>query len=375
MEFRKESIALLIGVLLTLVVSYFIVESFIIPIIFSFLLVYILYPLYSKVKKYTKTHTLTSLLIILFFLLMILIPIFMMFVQLSTEVLSLDSVEVEASLLKADTYFEEKFNLEVDFIGEYELFLTSFQVFITDIVLKIPHFLFQLFLIVFFYYYFSREYNFEILFLKKFFGELKFEVLSNRFKQLVDGIIYGQILVRFIQALVGLVGFFLLGLDNIFLWAFIMFFVSFLPLIGTGLVWLPLAIIEFLHQNYIIAILILVLGFFISAIDNILLPHLISGKTKIGPVIILISILGGIEFFGIYGLLLGPFVLGALIVFYEEIFFEYAKKNPRIRKFVWDEKERDRYRTIKSKRLREEYVLLVNKKYELNIKKSELNIT
>lgn len=372
MELRKESIALGIGVFLTLIISYFIIESFIIPLLFTFLLVYVLYPLYSKVKNFTKNHTVSSLIIIFFFLFLILIPFFMMFVQLSEEVLSLDTNEVEESLGKANIYFLEKYNLEVDFIGEYQLFLEKFQLLITDVVLQIPHFLFQIFLIVFFYYYFSREYNFEILLLKKIFGKNKFEILSQRFKQLVDGIIYGQILVRFIQAVIGLIGFLILGLDNVFLWAFLMFFVSFLPLVGTGLVWLPLAGLELIHGNYTTGILVVILGIFISSIDNLLLPYLISGKTKIGPVVILISILGGIELFGIYGLLLGPFVLGALVVFFEEIFYEFAKKNPRIRKFVWSEEERLKYRSMESGVIREEYSQLINKKYELKARKKEV---
>lgn len=371
MEMKKESLALGFGVIITLITSYFIIESFLVPLIFSFLLVYILYPIYSRLKKYIKNHTITSLLIIFLFLFLILIPFFMMFVQLSNEVLSLDTQKVEGSLSKGDKFFLEKYNLEIDFVGEYQLFLEKAQQMITSVVLQIPQFLFQIFLIVFFYYYFSREYNFEILFLKKVFGDTKFKILSSRFKQLVDGIIYGQILVRFIQAIIGLIGFLLLGIENAFLWAFLMFFISFLPLVGTGLVWLPIAGLEFLHGHYIIGTLVIVLGIIISSIDNILLPHLISGKTRVGPVIILISILGGIELFGIYGLLLGPFVLGAFIVFFEEIFYEFAKKNPRIRKFVWEERERKKYRSLESEVLREEYADVINKKYELEAKKKE----
>ncbi len=371
MEVRKESIALGIGVFLTLIISYFIVESFIVPLLFTLLLVYILHPLYLKLKKHIKSHTITSLIIILLFLLIILIPFFMMFIQLSTEVLALDTEKVEQSLSNANIYFLEKYNLEVDFVAEYELFLNRFQEIITGVVLQIPQFLFQIFLIIFFFYYFSREYNFEILLLQKIFGKGKFEVLSLRFKLLVDGIIYGQILVRFIQALIGLIGFLFLGIENAFLWAFIMFFISFLPLVGTGLVWLPLAALEAIHNEYVCAILLIILGIFISSIDNILLPHLISGKTKIGPVIILISILGGIELFGIYGLLLGPFVLGAFVVFFEEIFYEFAKKNPRIRKFVWEESEREKYRSLESPMLREEYANMINKKYEFETRKGK----
>ncbi len=372
MEIKKDIFFLVFGVFITILISYFIIRSFIIPLLFTFLLVYILYPLYSRLKKYTKTHTLTSLIIIFSFLILFLIPFFMLFVQISTEVLSIDSQKVESSLLHANNYFKENFNLNVNFLDEYNLFLSKSQEFVTDLVLQVPEFLFQIFLIVFFYYYFSREYNLEILLFKRMFGELRFENLKCRFKNLVDAIIYGQILVRVIQSFIGLIGFLILGIDNAFLWSFIMFFVSFLPLIGTGLVWLPLGVLNFLNGNYFTAILIILLGIFISFIDNLLLPYLISDKAKVGPVLILISILGGIEVFGIYGILLGPFILGTLFVLFEEVFSEFANKNPRIRKFIWSELEREKYRSLKTDAARAQYVKILTKKYEIEEKQDNL---
>ena len=56
-------------------------------------------------------------------------------------------------------------------------------------------------------------------------------------------------------------------------------------------------------------------------IDNFIRPRLVSGKTKVHPVLILIGVLGGLRIFGFVGMLIGPLVLALLVAFirfYEE---------------------------------------------------------
>lgn len=89
---------------------------------------------------------------------------------------------------------------------------------------------------------------------------------------------------------------------------------------------------------------------FISSIDNILIPYIISEKTKIGPIITLISILGGIKLFGIFGIILGPLFLGILLVMIYDTLAILREKNPRLRKFIWTEKERVEYRKLKNEK-------------------------
>ena len=231
-------------------------------------------------------------------------------------------------------------------------------------LLKIPEFIFNLFIIIFFYYYFSKDYNHEVRYLKNIFYGKKANYIQRKLEKLIEGLIYGQILVRFIQAIMGTFGFLILGIDSALLWGTMTFFVAFLPLVGTGLIWGPLALIYFVKGSYFISFGIVVVGIIISSIDNLLLPYFISEKTNIGPIITLISILGGLEFFGFYGILLGPFFLGLLLVLIDEILFEIRSNNPNIKKFIWLDSERKKFRNLKTEESRKKFIAKINKKYE-----------
>ena len=57
-------------------------------------------------------------------------------------------------------------------------------------------------------------------------------------------------------------------------------------------------------------------------------PKLVSGRTKVHPVLILIGVLGGLRVFGFIGMLVGPLILAmlmALIKFYEQHYMQRAK--------------------------------------------------
>jgi predicted PurR-regulated permease PerM len=363
MQFKKDQVILVISIFFFLIISYLIIQDFIIPLVFTFLLVYVLFPVYKKVKYYVKYHFLASTIIILSFLILIFSPIVYFFIVFYKSILRVD---VELLKVKIITFFQHlnsfipiSFSIEqkVDFFFNYvnEL-LTAFT-------FNIPLVLFQIFLIIFFYYYFSKEYVFEILFFRRLFGPKRFSSLRIRFRELINGIVFGQILVRFIQGFIGFIGFLVMGLPYSFLWGILLFLTSFLPVIGTGLVWIPLAYYYFSSGNISIGLSIIGIGILISIIDNVLIPIFISSKVKISPVLILISILGGIQLFGFYGILLGPFSLGALFLLVEELFQDF-KDNPRIRKFIWTEEERKKYRSLTTSLAREEYIKLLNQRYE-----------
>jgi predicted PurR-regulated permease PerM len=90
--------------------------------------------------------------------------------------------------------------------------------------------------------------------------------------------------------------------------------ISIIPLLGAVLVWLPIDIYLFIigitTGVYWPAIVLLLYGsLIVSTIDNILKPKIVGQRANIHPLIVLFGILGGIQLFGIPGLLIGPLVL------------------------------------------------------------------
>jgi predicted PurR-regulated permease PerM len=63
-------------------------------------------------------------------------------------------------------------------------------------------------------------------------------------------------------------------------------------------------------------------------IDNFIRPRLVSGRTKVHPVLILIGVLGGLKIFGFVGMLVGPLVLALLVAFIK--FYEAAYQQRKV---------------------------------------------
>jgi predicted PurR-regulated permease PerM len=86
-----------------------------------------------------------------------------------------------------------------------------------------------------------------------------------------------------------------------------MAFLSLLPAIGSGLVWLPVAIYLLLSGSVWQGIVLIAFGtLVIGLVDNVLRPILVGGDTQMPDYVVLLSTLGGIAVFGLNGFVIGP---------------------------------------------------------------------
>jgi len=377
-KYNKENIFIFSILIVLLIISLIIVKSFIIIIFFTFILTYIINPLYKKTLKIIKSKELVSITFSIILLFIIMVPISLMTLNLTKEINNINDKEIVDNLNIINQEINSKYQININFVKQYRYILNQTKKYLESYFLKVPSFLFQIFLIVFFYYYFSKDYNYEIRFFRKKYNPKKFKFIKEELDKLISGIIYGQIFVRMIQALVAILGFLIIGINGAIIAGILIFFAAFLPVIGTGIIWLPLAFISLLKHDYFISIMIIIIGIFISSIDNFLLPYIISEKTKIGPVLTLISILGGIELFGLYGIILGPFFIGILFILIEDQFEKIKAENPDINRFVWTEDERKKFKELKTDIAKDKFIEMLNKrkksKLNLNLNKLPLNI-
>jgi predicted PurR-regulated permease PerM len=104
---------------------------------------------------------------------------------------------------------------------------------------------------------------------------------------------------------------------------------AFLPVLGTPIVWVPAAVGLILDGDMVRGIGLLIFGStVVMNIDNFLRPRLMSGRTKVHPVLILIGVLGGLRMFGFVGMLVGPLILALLVAFIK--FYELAYLQPKV---------------------------------------------
>ena len=93
---------------------------------------------------------------------------------------------------------------------------------------------------------------------------------------------------------------------------------SFLPLVGATLVWLPAAVWLVLSGSLAKGIGLLLVGLLIMGnVDNVIRPLLLSGKSRMNTLVMLISLLGGVSAFGFIGIVLGPLVAAVVTALVE----------------------------------------------------------
>jgi predicted PurR-regulated permease PerM len=107
-----------------------------------------------------------------------------------------------------------------------------------------------------------------------------------------------------------------------------MAFLSLLPAVGAALVWVPVAI-YFLVTGAVWEGLVLIAygALVISLVDNLVRPILVGADTKMPDYVVLISTLGGLEVFGMNGIVLGP-VIAAMFIVVWDIFGAANRRKP-----------------------------------------------
>ncbi|MCX6723184.1 MAG: AI-2E family transporter, partial [Candidatus Staskawiczbacteria bacterium] len=143
-------------------------------------------------------------------------------------------------------------------------------------------------------------------------------LLINRLVSSIRGVIVGKFLLAFIQGLVAMVGFLFVGVPNALFLGFLTMISSFVPMIGTGIVVLPVIIYLLIFKSFVPALILLIWYALVHfSIDNIVAPKIIGSTTQIHPLLILLSILGGIELFGALGFFFGPIIVAIFLTLVE----------------------------------------------------------
>jgi predicted PurR-regulated permease PerM len=146
-------------------------------------------------------------------------------------------------------------------------------------------------------------------------AEYASEVLT-KFRDLSFATFYGTILTAVVQGAAGGLLLWSLGIPSPVFWGAVVSLVSLVPIVGTFLIWGPMAVYLLITGHPTKAILILALGsLVVGSIDNLLKPLIIGGRTDMHPLLIFMSVLGGMQVFGFVGVLIGPLIVAVSIAF------------------------------------------------------------
>lgn len=138
--------------------------------------------------------------------------------------------------------------------------------------------------------------------------------LVDHFLRVVRATMRGTVVVAVVQGLLGGILFGLLGIEGALIWGVLMGLFSLLPAVGTGIIWVPVAIYLFAIGEVSKGAIVVGAGVLvIGMVDNVLRPILVGRDTRMPDFVVLIATLAGLELFGLNGFIIGP-VIAALFI-------------------------------------------------------------
>ncbi len=127
-------------------------------------------------------------------------------------------------------------------------------------------------------------------------------------------VVYGSGLTALLQGVLVAIAFAIIGLPSPIVFGVITALAALLPFAGSGVVWLPAAIVLAVQQRWGAALFMVLWGaLLVSLVDNFVRPLLVSGRAEVSTLTVFIGVLGGIAAFGTIGLILGPVILALII--------------------------------------------------------------
>jgi predicted PurR-regulated permease PerM len=138
------------------------------------------------------------------------------------------------------------------------------------------------------------------------------EDMMHESKELIFASVAVGLLVAAIQGALGGLAFTLVGIGAAIFWGVLMGFFSLVPVVGSALIWVPaalwLAFTGHIGKGLLIAA---ICGIVAGVADNIVRPLLLRNRTHLNELLLFVSVLGGIEVFGLLGLVAGPTIVAA----------------------------------------------------------------
>lgn len=317
--------------------TYQIMSPFLTAIIWAIVLSIVFYPLYAFISRYLKIKSIASLITILLILVLIIAPFTYLTYTLVDELQvvaarlnenRLDSVHEVIHRFHASRFFQAIGSfMGVDELASEDVMMENIKNIGKALVSQLPmgisnvlsagvNFIFMIFTTFVLF----RDGPAVLSKTKDYmpFKDHQKERLTSQIQDIVVSTVYGGVLVAIIQGIFGGIAFFLLGIASPVLWGVAMSIMSFVPILGTFIIWGPTSAYLVMQGNYMKGVGLFLFGILvISMVDNVLKPLIIGSRTKMPTIVILFSVLGGIKLFGILGLVMGPLITAIFISIFD----------------------------------------------------------
>jgi len=325
-DFKKITLTLLIVGLLIL--SFIMIKPIAGAIALGLVLSYLFRPLYTKLAKKIKSPNWAAFLIVGGILFLIILPFIFLIPLVARQVVDayvlLKDKDIYPIILKIIPSIADSPRIAADLSAITSSFTSNiagyFLNFFKNWIYDLPNFLLQSVIVVFTFFFVMRDWEKMreyFMTLSPFPKEYQ-NKLVEKFKQITNAVLYGQVIVGISQGLVAGIGYLIFGVHNALLFTLLTIVSATLPIVGAWFVWLPIDAYLFLTDQTTAAVGLLVYCLLIvSLIDNFLRMYIMAKVAKLNTGLVLIGMIGGLYVFGILGLILGPLILSYVLLLAE----------------------------------------------------------
>lgn len=140
--------------------------------------------------------------------------------------------------------------------------------------------------------------------------------LVDEFDRLSRAVVLATLLSALVQGVLAGLGFWVAGVNAVFLLMLLTMLCALIPFVGAATVWISVCLwLVFFEDRWLAATLLAVYGTaVVSTADNVVKPMILHGRSNLHPLLALLSILGGVQALGAIGILIGPMIVAFLQV-------------------------------------------------------------
>jgi len=136
--------------------------------------------------------------------------------------------------------------------------------------------------------------------------------MLNESKDLIFASVAVALVIAGLQGFLGGLAFAIGGIYTPIFWGVLIAFFSLVPVVGSALIWVPAALALGFSGHWGKAIAVIAICGGVAGIaDNLIRPLLLRNRTRLNELLLFIGVLGGLEVFGLLGLVAGPTILAA----------------------------------------------------------------
>ncbi len=142
--------------------------------------------------------------------------------------------------------------------------------------------------------------------------------ILKKLESAISAVVKGTIVIAIIQGIFVGIGLGIFGVPGALILSFIAMIGALIPIVGTGIITLPAVIYLAITGSYLSAFALALWSVvLVGNLDTLLRPLLLEKDLNLHPFVIILSVIGGISFFGPIGFVAGPIVITLLFVLFD----------------------------------------------------------